>query len=78
LGFFGLRSRRNVPTGACSLAASADISVNRFARRSLRGLEWQTVEKGLQQLAGTPFKVLRRHYLTAAIRDAYPAARGAK
>jgi replicative DNA helicase len=53
-----------------TLAATADISVNRLARRSLKGLEWNAVEKGLQQLAGTPFYVLRRHYQTAEIRDA--------
>jgi replicative DNA helicase len=53
-----------------TLAATAGVSVNRLAQRSLRALEWTSVEKGLQQLSETPLYVLRRHYQTADIRDA--------
>jgi replicative DNA helicase len=53
-----------------TLAATADVSVNRLAQRSLKAVEWTNVEKGLQQLSETPLYVLRRHYRTADIRDA--------
>src|SRR5207248_2253918 len=53
-----------------TLAATAGVSVNRLAQRSLKALEWTNVELGLQQLAETPLYVLRRHYHTAEIRDA--------
>jgi replicative DNA helicase len=53
-----------------TLAATAEVSVNRLARRSLQALEWTRVEKGLQQLGETPLYVLRRRYQTAEIRDA--------
>ena len=52
------------------LAATADVSVNRLARRSLQQPEWQRVEGGLLQLVETPLYVLRRHYQTAEMRDA--------
>jgi replicative DNA helicase len=53
-----------------TLAAMAGVSVNRLAQRSLRQIEWNHVEKELQQLSGTPLHVLRRHYHTSDIRDA--------
>jgi len=52
------------------LAATAGVSVNRLAQRSLRAVEWTNVEKGLQQLSETPLYVLRRHYQTTDTRDA--------
>jgi replicative DNA helicase len=53
-----------------TLAATAEVSVNRLARRSLRAPEWTRVEEGLLQLAETPLYVLRRRYHTAEMRDA--------
>jgi hypothetical protein len=47
-----------------TLAAIAEISVNRLARRSGNAPEWTCVEKRLQKLAEAPLDVHSRCYPT--------------